>query len=182
MGQRASFFLCVSLTEIKPAALRLRRMIQQRFAPDMKPFSNHRTRHNTTFVAILVSVFALASGMANACLIEAPGKHPHTAASHPSNAHHARAGNALAGGAIDIEHDDDADVSKKSCLKACDDGANAQIKLQTGVDLTGPGLMPFVVFAWNAATPVASASSRFDDLQVPVVGPPFRLRYSRLTL
>lgn len=150
----------------------------------MKRFLNHRTRRNTTFVAILVWAFALASGMANACLLETPGKHAHAAASHSSDAHHAHASDAFAGDAdanVD-DHDDDADASKESCLKACDDGSNAQIKLQTGVDLIDPGLAPFVVFAWNEATPVASAPSRFDELQVPVVGPPFRLRYSRLTL
>ena len=148
----------------------------------MKPFSNHRTRRNTTFVAMLVWAFALASGMANACLLETSSKHAHTAASHSSDAHHAHAYGALAGDTITVDHDDGADASKKSCLKACDDGSKAQIKLQTGVDLTDPGLAPFVVFAWNAATPAASAPSRFDELQVPVVGPPFRLRYPRLTL
>lgn len=150
----------------------------------MKPFSNHRTKRNTTFVAMLVWAFALASGMANACLLETPGNHAHSAASHASDARHAHGSDALAGhiDAVADDHDDDADASKESCLKACDDGSNAPIKLQTGVDLTDPGLAPFVVFAWNATLPVASAPSRFDELQVPVVGPPFRLRYSRLTL
>lgn len=151
---------------------------------NMKSFSNHRARRNTTFVAMLVWAFALASGMANACLLKTPGNHAHGAASHASDAHHAHGRDALTGhiDAVADEHDDDADASKESCLKACDDGSNAQIKLQTGVDLTDPGLAPFVVFAWNATLPVASAPSRFDELQVPVVGPPFRLRYSRLTL
>ena len=148
----------------------------------MKPFSNHRTRRNTTFVAMLVWVFALASGMANACLLETQGKHAHIGADHQSQAHHAHAHDAVAGDAIAVDHDDDADASKESCLKVCDDGSNAQVKLQTGVDLTDPGLAPFVVFAWDATTPVASAPGAFDELQVPVVGPPFRLRYSRLTL
>ncbi len=149
----------------------------------MKPFSNPRTRRNTTFVAMLVWAFALASGMANACLLETQGKHAHIAAHNQSDAHHAHAHDAVAGEAITIDHDDDdADASKESCLKACDDGSNAQIKQQTCVDLTDPGLAPLVVFAWNATLPVASAPSRFDELQVPVVGPPFRLRYSRLTL
>ena len=150
----------------------------------MKPFSNHRTRRNTTFVAILEWAFALASGIANACLLETPGQHSHVAASRSSDAHHAHANDALTGDAVAVavDHDDDRDASKESCLKACDDGSNAQIKLAAGVDLTDPGLAPFVVFAWNAATPVVSAPSRFDRLQVPVVGPPFRLRYSRLTL
>ena len=148
----------------------------------MKPFSNHRTRRNTTCVAMLVWAFALASGMANACLLETQGKHAHIAAHDQSDAHHAHAHDAAAGDAIDHDDDDEADASKESCLKACDDGSNAQIKLQTGVDLTDPGLAPFVVFAWNATIPVASVPGWFDELQVPVVGPPFRLRYSRLTL
>ena len=83
----------------------------------MKSFSNHRAKRNTPFVAMLVWAFALASGMANACLLETPGKHAHIGA------------------------------SQESCLKACGDGSNAQIKLQAGVDLTDPGLAPFVGFA-----------------------------------
>ncbi|WP_155742501.1 hypothetical protein [Variovorax paradoxus] len=148
----------------------------------MKPFSNHRTRRNTIFVAMLVWVFAQASGMANACLLEAPGKHAHIGVSHSSDAHHAHANDALAGDAVAVDHDNDTSASKESCLKACDDGLNAQIKLQTGVDPTDPGLPPFLVFTWNAVIPIASAPSRLDDLQIRVVGPPFRLRYSRLTL
>jgi len=148
----------------------------------MKPFSNHRTRRHTTFVAILVWAFALASGMANACLLETSSKHAHTTASHSSDAHHAHVDGALVGDAIAVDHDDDADASRESCLKACDDGSNGPIKLQTWLDRTDPGLAPFVVFAWIATTPIAAEPSRFDELQVPVVGPPFRLRYPRLTL
>ena len=149
----------------------------------MKPFSNPRTRRKTTFVAMLVWAFALASGMANACLLETQGKHAHIAANNHSDGHLAHAHDTVAGDALTVDHDDDdADASKESCLKACDDGSNAQIKLQTGVDLTDPGPAPFAVFAWNEAASVASAPSRFDALQGPIVGPPFRLRYSRLTL
>ena len=184
MGLRAFLVLDAGLTEIKTPSLQLRRINRQRRALDMNSFSNHRAKRNTTLVALLVWVFALASGMMNACLLENPGKHAHAVASHSSDAHHAHSDgdSALVGDAIPVDHDDAADASKESCLKACDDGSNAQIKPNTGVDLTDPGLATFVVFAWNAATPVASAQSRFDQLQVPVVGPPFRLRYSRLTL
>lgn len=70
----------------------------------------------------------------------------------------------------------------ESCLKACDDGANAPVKLQTGVDLTDPGLALFVPTTCNATPSVASVPCGFDVLRVPVVGPPLRVRYSRLTL
>lgn len=143
----------------------------------MKPFSNHRTKRNTTFVALLVWLFALASGMANACLLEEPGQHLHTTANHSSDAAHVHP---PADHAVAV--DDDRDASKDSCLKACDDGANAQVKLQTAVDAPDPGLAPFAAVVWDTATPFVSAPDWFDILQAPIVGPPFRVRYSRLTL
>ena len=150
----------------------------------MKPFSTNRAKYHTAMLALLVWLFALASGMANACLLVEPGKHSHGALQHGSSAPHAHAAGAPADhvDAVD-DHDGDSVASKKTCLKACDDGSTAQVRLHTGVDLTDPGLAPFfIAFARNAATPVASASGRFDDLQVPILGPPFRLRYPRLTL
>lgn len=180
MDQPTLILLCACLTEIKTPHACLSRINWQRFATNMKPFSHQRTKRNTTFVALLVWLFALVSGMANACLIEAPGKHPHVAAAHSAEPPHTH----VSGGhAAAVDDDiDDQDSSKESCLKACDDGAKAQVKLKAGVDLTDPGLAPFVVFAWNAATAVASLSVRCDILQVPIVGPPFRTLYSRLTL
>lgn len=146
----------------------------------MKPFSHQRTKRNTTFVALLVWLFALASGMANACLLEAPGKHSHAAAAHSSEPPHTHV---IGGDAAAVDDDvGDQDGSKESCLKVCDDGTNAQVKLQASVDLTEPGLAPLPVFAWNTETSAVSVSSLYDILQVPIVGPPFRVRYSRLTL
>ena len=146
----------------------------------MKPFSHQRIQRNTTFVALLVWVFALASGMANACLLEAPGKHSHVAATHSTDPSHAHP---LAGHAVAVDDDAaDQNGSKESCLKACGDGANAQVKLQAGADLTDSGLAPFVLIGWNAGTSAASVPNRYDILRVPIVGPPFRTRSSRLTL
>lgn len=148
----------------------------------MKPFSNHRARRNTAFMALLVWLFALVSGMTNACLLEAPGKYSHVAAEHSSGAHHAHA---REGHAVAVDHDDDdadRDGPRESCLKVCDDGANAQVKLQASVDLIDPGLAPLIVFAWNTKTSIVSVPNRYDILQVPIVGPPFRVRYSRLTV
>ena len=149
----------------------------------MSPFSNHRAKRNTIFVALLVSAFALVSGMANACLLETSAKHSHVTASRSADAPHARADDALASAAVAVsDHDDGWDGSKESCLKNCGDGANAPVKLSMGGDPAAPGRAPLVLLAWNPATPVVSASNRFDALQVRVKGPPFRVRYSRLTL
>lgn len=152
----------------------------------MRPFPTNRAKRHTTFVALLVWLFALASGMANACLLVEPGKHAHDAASHSFLPAHTHADHALADHAGAAANDDDDDDNwhgaKESCLKACDGGSNAPVKLQASPDLLDPGLACHVVFAWPAMTPVDAVPSRFDDVEVPVAGPPFRVRYARLTL
>ena len=147
----------------------------------MKPFQNHRTKRNTVFAVMLVWLFALASGMANACLLESPGTHAHTTkAGHPEAAGSLHA---LASHSADVDdHDDDSDAARESCLKTCDDGSNAPVKLQLGSDLSDPGMAPLVAIVWVPSTRTASASFSLDGLQPPLVGPPFRVRYSRLTL
>jgi hypothetical protein len=149
----------------------------------MKPFSSRCTKRNTAFAVLLVWLFALASGMANACLLEAPATHSHAAKDGSSKTAHAHAHAGLTGhaGAVD-DHDGHSDAPKESCLKNCNDGSNAPVKLQTGFDLTDPGIAPLVAIVWNTATPVVSAPCRLDDLRPVIVGPPFRVRYSRLTL
>ena len=117
---------------------------------------------------------ALASGLASAYLLETPRERAHVGASSASNAqrtHHAHAGDALVGDAdaIAVDHNDDACALKEWCLKACDDGSNAQFKLKTTADFTGSRLELFVSFAWNATTPVAATPSRFNNRQAPVV-------------
>jgi hypothetical protein len=151
------------------------------FVPDMTFFWTTRAKRTTAYVVLLVWLFAVASGVANACLLDGPGTHSHSAAAGPAKTGHAPA--LLAGpvGAVD-GHDDDSDTSKESCVKVCDDGSIALVKLQTGFDLGDPGMAPLVAMVWNAAAPVLSGPCRLVDLQPPIVGPPFRVRYSRLAL
>jgi hypothetical protein len=148
----------------------------------MKPFSNKHTRRKTAFAALFVWLFALASGIANACLLEAPGTH---AQAHlhvtKTGAEKSHAHAALAGHAVSSE-DDDSTIPKGPCLKVCDDGSKAPVKLQTGSDLTDPGMATLVAVVWDAAAPFVSAPGQRDDLQPPIVGPPSRVRYSRLAL
>lgn len=147
----------------------------------MKPFSNHRTKCNTAFAMMLVWLFAMASGMANACLLERPGTHAHTTKSGHLEAAGSLRTFAGHSAAVD-DHDDDSDAARESCLKTCDDSSNAPVKLQIGSDLSDPGGAPLVAIVWNATTKITSTSFSLDDVQPPIVGPPFRVRYSRLTL
>jgi hypothetical protein len=147
----------------------------------MKFFSNTRAKRNTAFVALLVWLFALASGVANACLLEARGTRSHVAIAESPAPTHAPAESAGHAGVV-AGHDDDSDTSKAPCLKVCDDGSHSVPTQYSGVDQTDPGMAPVVAVLWRATTPVILASRRMEDLQPPAPGQPFRVRYSRLAL
>lgn len=148
----------------------------------MKPFSTTRTRRNTALATLLVWLFALSSGIANACLLEAPVKHTHShVAKTGSESRHTHVG--LTGHSEAVESEQhDSDVPKDACLKVCDDSSKAPVKLQASSDLLDPGMPPVVAIMWDAATPVACSTNEMDDPQPPIAGPPVRVRYPRLAL
>lgn len=131
----------------------------------MKFFADTRIKRNTAFAMLFVWLFALASGVANACLLEAPETHSHVVT--PVTEH---------------DHDHDSHVSKAPCLKACADGSHSLLKQHSGFDQIDPGSAPLITVLWTAAAPLVLAPHRIDDLQLALPGQPFRVRYSRLTL
>lgn len=139
----------------------------------MRIYSSTRTPRSTAFAVLWVWLFSVAAGVANACLLETPASHS-DAVSVVTVAH----GHDHASG-----HAEGSQAHKQSCLKACDDGTKALPKAQAGVDQADPGPAPLVTTLWAVATaqPVL-ASRQLDELQVPLVGPPLRVRYSRLAL
>lgn len=149
----------------------------------MKLFSNTRTKRNTAWMMLSVWVFAVASGMANACLLEVRGTHTHTMA---GDVHREVASSASSAGhaSADADHDGDSHDSKAPCLKACDDGALSLLKQSVGPDPSDPGQAVVFASAWPVAVavPVVSAQHRTIDLRPPASGLPIRIRYSRLAL
>jgi hypothetical protein len=117
-----------------------------------------RTKRITTWVLLMVWVFALASGVANACLLESP-------------AHH-----------ISAVQEDHSNASRESCLKVCDEGAQALPKAFSIVDHVDPGWAPWFSTLWTASSQSASYPGRAIGATVPIVGLPLRVRYSRLAL
>ena len=147
----------------------------------MKFFADTRTKRNTAFAMLLVWVFALASGVANACLLETSDHHATAAKGSAARTKQAPAElvahlDATAG------HDDDSKSTEESCLKVCDDGTHTLPKGYSGVDLTDPGQPSLVTTLWTGSLHVISAPSRVDDLAVSMVGPSIRVRYLRLVL
>ena len=156
-------------------------MDHKSFAPTMKFFADTLIKRNTALFVMLVWMFALASSVANACLLE---KHePHSRAAKKSAATMIQApAELLAQIGTDAGHHDDSDGTRESCLKVCDDGMRALPKASSGVDHTDPGPAPLVAILWTGSPNVVSAPRRVDDLAVSIVGPPLRVRYSRLAL
>ncbi|MEP6876932.1 MAG: hypothetical protein ABI887_21440 [Burkholderiales bacterium] len=152
--------------------------------PNMQSLPNIRTRRNTACAMLFVWLFALASGVANACLLEPHGVHDHgSPLSHPS------ASGTTLGMAGDhaqgLAHDDgasDPGPTKESCLKACDEGSQSLLKHAYSFDFADPGLAPLVAAAWAAEVHLAPASGRLHDFRLPERGPPIRVLFSRLAL
>ena len=148
----------------------------------MKPLFNSRTRRNTAFVVLLVWLFGLASGVANACLIQAKEIHGHgSLATHSSSAEKGHATSAAHAGAIS-KHDLGIEGSKSQCLKVCDDGSQSLPKQQASFDWTYPVLPPLLALAWTTGTPMVSAFSLAAFELPPDPGLPIRVRLSRLAL
>lgn len=151
----------------------------------MKSLSNNRTRRRTAMAMLLVWLFALASGVVNACVM-------------PDTATYGRAqvgeGAALApwaktvsitAGHLGWVSDDDADSgpSEPPCLKIWEEGAySLATKAPSGLDLTDPGIAPLTAIVWIAFPRVDAAPRRAIDARPPPSGPPVRLLFSRLAL
>ncbi|MDP1741635.1 MAG: hypothetical protein Q8M51_02890 [Polaromonas sp.] len=146
----------------------------------MKLLSSTCAKRHTAFLVLLLWVFALASGVANACLLEVRGTHGHLAAvgSEAAAAPVVSAGHA---GAV-AHHDDDADSSLAPCQKACEDVAKSPHRQDLTTAQADPGPMSLVSILWTAATPVVPALVRLDRMQPLASERPIRLRYSRLAL
>ena len=152
-------------------------------------FTRRQLRH-TAYVALFAWVFALVSGVANACLLQTaePGTTAfslaagaQTAGCHSGvapcehdagTAHH----HADSGSGEPAQHGD-----KAVCLKFCADESSALAKSKTSqADL--PSLVPMASAPWLPAALVAAAA-RWQAVERPAsVGPQLFLRLLRLTI
>lgn len=147
----------------------------------MNRFMNHRTRRRTAWLMLFVWMFALASGVANACALEARGSHTDAMVA-GDRSDVASWAHAAEDSGADLDHDGDSHDSKAPCLKACDEGSLSLLKHSVVPDLTDPGAAFVVAFAWAVSVPVLSARSRAHHLRPLSSGPPLRVRYMRLAL
>lgn len=146
----------------------------------MKPSFSSRTKRRTALLVLLGWLFALASGVANACLLEARVTHVHAAPvawSETVQATLVSPGHVGVG----VDHND-SHPAKALCLKVCDDGAHSLSKQDWAAAHADPGAAPLVSILWTALTPVATSPRRFGDTLPAPPERPMRVRYSRLAL
>jgi hypothetical protein len=152
---------------------------------DMKLFSNTRARRNTAFMVLLVLLvwlFALTSGIANACVLQAPATPAHITATagYPALADAPAIPTGPAGGVAG--HNGDLHSDNAPCLKVCDDGSRSVPKHDVTVVQPDPGPAPRVVVLWTAEAPLVAALAQRDDLLLSTQWLPLRVRYARLAL
>ena len=147
----------------------------------MNFLSSTFAKRNTAFLVLLVWVFALVSGVANACLLEVRGTYGHLTVSAGSEAEATPEVSAGHAGAV-AGHDDDANASRAPCLKACSDVAQSLPKQDLKAAQADPGPAPLFSILWTAATPVVLPFRRTDPVQPLAPEPSIRVRYSRLAL
>lgn len=151
-------------------------------------FSDPRPMRRAVMVTLVVWVFGLMAGIANACLLQDAqpvhhGQAPRHSSSGPSvgsppdplatSAHEALASPAEPSG--------DAGPYQASCKKFCDTGASAAVK-QEGCDTTDSGHAAVHACGWNPKlAPVAVAKQLFNDRPFPH-DTPIAIRFLRLTL
>ena len=156
-------------------------MDHRQLVPTMKFFADIGTRRYTAIVVLLVWLFALASSVANACLLESDQPHSRAAKKSAATTIQAPAGLHAQFGTDEVHHGG-SDGTKESCLKVCDDGTHTLPKAYSGVDHNDPGPALLVATLWTGSPNVVSVPRRLDDLAISIVGPPLRVRYSRLAL
>lgn len=139
---------------------------------------NARSRQRTAAVMLLLWLFALISGVANACLLEQPGSHaPSAATSVPASSHAVNDASGHAGSMA--THSTDEELSKAPCLKACDEGSQALLKQSPPDAPCDPGAAPLVAILWVAASPGARLVRGIADPPPPLPQAPLWVLYSR---
>ena len=146
-------------------------------------FFNSPVQRTGAFAMLLVWVFALISGVANACLLEAPGINAHVGIIKQSNQHGAKHMNFSSHVPIEAELDqaDDTQTSKQPCLKVCADSSKSLPKKHSGEQID-PGTPIIVAVLWSLIEPINLQYEQPNDSHYAASQLPLRLLYSRLAL
>lgn len=148
----------------------------------MKCFLSIRLKRRTAFSMLAVWIVTIASGVANACLLDIHGVHGHgEVGAHAVSIHAPHVAHAWHASSIE-DHDDDQALSKESCLKVCDDSSKFLPKPSFGFDLLDVQMAPPVASAWISTASFVTAVRASYDRSPPAPERPARIRFLRLAL
>ena len=128
---------------------------------------------------LLVWMFGLISGIANACLLEAPGAA--TQFEHHDGKHAAVAAHLHSEASPVQAEAEGAHTSKQPCLKVCDDSSRSLPKKYPAGQID-PGLPTVVAVLWSLVEPAFLPAQQPNNTQRIAPHVPLRHRFSRLAL
>lgn len=137
----------------------------------MKFLFRTTTSRNAASLMLAVWLFVLASGFANACLLESPHHGGHQPASESSRIT----------AEVPVTAHESERSSKAPCLKACDDGSQA-LQSSSGMDSVDPGSPPLAGVIWTGGTILLARNLSGFETQPSLSAPPKRITYSRWAL
>jgi hypothetical protein len=150
----------------------------------MIAFRNHRRRlRQTAWVTLLAWVFALTTGVVNACVLSAPSAaiRGTAAESHATSSSHAVAGTEHHDQGLAAYHKHEQDNGNGSCQKFCDDESSALSKDSSSA--LSPGVALVAAVEWpGAVVSIASVGTALSLERPTAQGPPLVIRLLRLTL
>ena len=150
----------------------------------MIAFRNHRRRlRQTAWVTLLAWVFALTTGVVNACVLSAPSAaiRGTAAESHATSSSHAVAGTEHHDQGLAAYHKHEQDNGNGSCQKFCDDESSALSKANPSALDAGAALVATV--GWVVAiVPITNVGTTLSPQRPSAQGPPLVIRLLRLTL
>jgi hypothetical protein len=143
--------------------------------------SHSRASRHTAWLMLVAWLFALTTGVVNACVLGgASAPTPRFVADLPP-AHSAAAVTERHEDGPAAHHDRERNQASDSCLKFCDDESSALPKGST--PLLDPGVVFVAAVQWHVAVVAIANVATSLWLQRPIVqGPPLVIRLLRLTL
>lgn len=148
----------------------------------MSHYSNNRTKRFTVLTVLMVWMFALGVGWANACLVYEQGAESPVATDRDSAFLTVAPLASLDHDRGDSDHVGDLGNGTGAPVKVCDGGSDSIAKSSSGVGPTFPVMVPPMASKWAVKLAAATAVDVLPAVLAPSPHLPLRTRFSRLVL
>jgi len=147
----------------------------------MQHFSQSATRRSIAWVVLAAWLFALTSGVVNACLLQERATHQHGDEGPTPGAHAALSVSAGHAGAV-MDHSGTGKPGNAPCLKTCDQVSYSPVSQPPTPDAGDAGPASVHPLAWTLPPPALPALDGRTQRHRGSLALPIRTRYVRLAL